>query len=126
MGYVPGCIMRYYEMGCDIKVFIQSYTASAKFILKHDAAHFAHYKDEDLYSKFLAILSSGKVIPVATFGLVLCLLPWTYLKLHMNEKDGFCVSAVSSLVTEIAAAYIWTDPDHFSQSVSMFYCCTEY
>lgn len=125
MGYVPGCILQYYEKGCDIVEFKAAYTASTKYMLQLDAAHFSGDYDEDLYSKTLAILSCGKAIPLGTFDLVQCLLPWAYLKLHKNE-DGWCVSAVSSLVKDIAAAYIWTDTGHFSQSVSMFYCCTEY
>ena len=125
MGYVPGCILQYYQKGCDIVDFKELYTASAKYILREDAGHFSCYNDDDLYCKTLAILSCGKAIPLVTFDLVQCLLPWTYLKLHKNE-DGWCVSAVSSLVEDIAASYIWTDTDTISQRVSMFYCCTEY
>jgi hypothetical protein len=126
MGYVPGCILQYYEKGCDIEEFKALYTASARYILRLDAAYFSGYNDEDLCSQTLAILSCGMAIPLKIFNLVQCLLPWTYLKLHKNEDGWLGVSAVSSLVEDIAAAYIWTDTGHFSQSVSMFYCCTEY
>ena len=69
---------------CDIEEFKALYTASAMYNLRLDAEHFSGYNDEDLYSKTLAILSCGKAVPLRTFHLVQCLLPWTYLKLHKN------------------------------------------